>query len=103
MNGAGYLDTVGMWDATVRAPEQGLAAMAQAGDVLEGAALPPVDDVRSVVVLGSGTGATAAEFVSAHGAAHASIPVVAACQTLPRSEAISRTRRRSAAPSGLAV
>jgi glucose/mannose-6-phosphate isomerase len=76
VNRAGYLDTVGMWDATAGAPEQALAAMAHAGDVLEGAVLPSFDDIRSVVVLGTGTSATAAELVSAHGAAHASIPIV---------------------------
>jgi glucose/mannose-6-phosphate isomerase len=71
-----YLDTAGMWDATVGAPEQALAAVADAGEVLVHAVLPSGDDIRSVVVFGVGTSATAAGLVSAHGAAHASIPIV---------------------------
>jgi glucose/mannose-6-phosphate isomerase len=76
VNPAQYLDTVGMWDATVGAPEQAIAAVAHAGDVLDGAVLPAPHDIRSVVLFGLGTSATAARFVSAHGTAHASLPIV---------------------------
>jgi glucose/mannose-6-phosphate isomerase len=70
-----YLDTMGMWEATVAQPERGLAAFAASGDVLHDAALPPRSEIRSVVVLGSGASATAAEFVAAYTADRAPVPV----------------------------
>ena len=77
MTKAAYLDTAGIWDATVSAPEQALSAVAYASDVLDGAVLPEPDDIRSVVVFGMGTSSTAAELVAAFGAANASVPIVA--------------------------
>jgi glucose/mannose-6-phosphate isomerase len=76
VNPARYLDTLGMWDASTGAPERTLASVAEAREVLLGAVLPSGDDIRSVLVFGMGTSATAAELVSAHGAAHAPIPIV---------------------------
>jgi glucose/mannose-6-phosphate isomerase len=72
-----YLDTLGMWDATVAQPERALAALAVSGDVLDDAGLPPLGAIRSVVVFGMGTSATAAEFVAAYAADHSSVPVSA--------------------------
>ncbi len=77
MNGAVYLDTAGIWDATVSAPEQARAAVGHASDVLDGAVLPRPDAIGSVIVFGMGTSATAAQLVAAVGAATASVPVVA--------------------------
>ena len=77
MTKVAYLDTAGIWDATVSAPEQALSAVADASDVLDSAVLPEPDDIRSVVVFGMGTSSTAAELVAAFGAANASVPIVA--------------------------
>jgi glucose/mannose-6-phosphate isomerase len=70
-----YLDTLGMWEATTAQPERALAAWAASADVLDNAAFPPPGALRSVVVFGMGTSATAAEFVAAYGADRSSIPV----------------------------
>jgi glucose/mannose-6-phosphate isomerase len=72
---AGYLDTAGIWDATVAGPEQAVAALAQASDVLDQAVLPAPDEIDSVVVFGMGTSSTAAELVAAYGTAHGSRPI----------------------------
>jgi glucose/mannose-6-phosphate isomerase len=70
-----YLDTLGVWDATVGLPEQLRAAAATAEAVLEDTVLPRPGDIRSVVVFGMGSGATAAEAVAAYGTGRASVPV----------------------------
>jgi glucose/mannose-6-phosphate isomerase len=70
-----YLDTLGIWEATVDQPEQALAAWAASADVLDTTVLPSPGTIRSVVVFGMGTSATAAEFVAAHGADRSSVPV----------------------------
>jgi len=70
-----YLDTLGMWEATAAQPEQALAAWAASADVLDSAILPLPGAIRSVVVFGMGTSATAAELVAAHGADRSSVPV----------------------------
>ncbi len=85
MNGAAYLDTAGIWDATVSVPEQALSAVAHASDVLERAVLPEPGDILSVLVAGMGTSSTAAEFVAAFGAAYASVPIVACNGYVPPS------------------
>jgi glucose/mannose-6-phosphate isomerase len=77
VNAGAYLDTAGIWDATVSGPERALSAVAQASDVLDRAALPAHGGIRSVLVFGMGTSSTAAELVAAVGAAHASVPIVA--------------------------
>jgi glucose/mannose-6-phosphate isomerase len=77
VNAASYLDTAGIWDATVSAPELARAAAAQAAEVLDAAALPAADTISSVLVFGMGTSSTAAEFVAALGASHGSVPIVA--------------------------
>ena len=70
-----YLDTLGVWDATVGLPEQLRAAAATAEDVLRDTVLPRPGDIRSVVVFGMGSGATAAEAVAAYGADRAAVPI----------------------------
>jgi glucose/mannose-6-phosphate isomerase len=70
-----YLDTLGMWEATTAQPEQALAAWAASADALDNAVLPPPSAIRSVVVFGMGTSATAAEFVAAYSADRSSVPV----------------------------
>jgi glucose/mannose-6-phosphate isomerase len=77
VNAASYLDTAGMWDATVSAPEQALSAVRHASDVLDHTARPAADTISSVLVFGMGTSSTAAELVAALGAAYASVPIVA--------------------------
>jgi glucose/mannose-6-phosphate isomerase len=73
---ARYLDTLGMWDATAGQPEQLLGALAASVEALDSAALPAPEQIRSVLVFGMGTAATAAEVVAAHAAALSSVPVV---------------------------
>jgi len=80
-----YLDTAGIWDATVSAPEQAKSAVAHASALLDLAVLPEPDDIGSVLVFGMGTSSTAAELVAAFGAAHASVPVVACNGYVPPS------------------
>jgi len=70
-----YLDTLGVWDATVSLPEQLRAAAATAEALLRHTELPRPGDIRSVVVFGMGSGATAAEAVAAYGAGRASVPI----------------------------
>jgi glucose/mannose-6-phosphate isomerase len=70
-----YLDTLGVWDATVGLPEQVRAAIDAAGVVLDATALPAGADIRSVVVFGMGNSATAAEAVAAYGAGRSSVPI----------------------------
>lgn len=70
-----YLDTLGVWEATVGLPEQLRAAAATAEAVLQDAVLPRPGDIRSVVVFGMGNGATAAEAVAAYGAGRSSVPI----------------------------
>jgi glucose/mannose-6-phosphate isomerase len=72
---ASYLDTAGIWDATVAGPEQALAALAQASVLLDEVVLPAPDEIDSIVVFGMGTSATAAELVAAYGNAHGSRPI----------------------------
>jgi glucose/mannose-6-phosphate isomerase len=71
-----YLDTAGIWDATVAGPEQAVAALALAGEVLDQAVLPAPDEIDSVVVFGMGTSSTAAQLIAAFGTAHGSRPIV---------------------------
>jgi len=70
-----YLDTLGLWEATVGLPEQLRAAAAAAEAVLRDTVLPAPGDIRSVVVFGMGNGATAAEAVAAYGAGRATVPI----------------------------
>jgi glucose/mannose-6-phosphate isomerase len=70
-----YLDTLGVWDATTGLPEQVRAAVATAGAALAETPLPRPGDIRSVVLFGMGTSATAAEAVAAYGAGRASVPI----------------------------
>jgi glucose/mannose-6-phosphate isomerase len=70
-----YLDTLGMWEATIAQPERALAALSASSDVLTHVALPPPGAIRSVVVFGMGTSATAAEFVAAYAADRSSVPL----------------------------
>jgi glucose/mannose-6-phosphate isomerase len=70
-----YLDTLGVWDATVGLPEQVRAAVDAAEVVLRDTALPRRADIRSVVVFGMGTSATAAGAVAAYGAGRSSVPI----------------------------
>jgi glucose/mannose-6-phosphate isomerase len=72
-----YLDTLGLWEATVAQPERALISLAAAGDVLDSGAAPPPGDIRSVVVFGMGAGATAGEFVAAYAADRSAVPVSA--------------------------
>jgi glucose/mannose-6-phosphate isomerase len=72
---ARYLDTLGMWDATAAQPEQLLATLAASADVLDDTELPAPGEIRSVVIFGMGTGATAAEVVAAHGAGLSTVPI----------------------------
>jgi glucose/mannose-6-phosphate isomerase len=71
-----YLDSLGIWDATARQPDQLVAALAASADVLDDVVLPAPGRIGSVVVLGMGTGATAAEVVVAHGNALSTVPIV---------------------------
>jgi glucose/mannose-6-phosphate isomerase len=70
-----YLDTLNVWDATVGLPEQLRAAAVSAGTVLEDTALAQRADIRSVVVVGMGNSATAAEAVAAYGAGRSPVPI----------------------------
>ena len=70
-----YLDTLGVWDATVGLPEQLRVAVDSAEAVLHDTALPRPADIRSVVVFGMGTSATAAEAVAAYAVGRASVPI----------------------------
>jgi glucose/mannose-6-phosphate isomerase len=70
-----YLDTLGVWDATVGLPEQLRVAVDSAEAVLHDTALPRPADIRSVVVFGMGNSATAAEAVAAYAVGRASVPI----------------------------
>ena len=70
-----YLDTLGVWDATAGLPEQVRLAVGSATAVLRQSALPRDADIRSVVIFGMGTSATAAEAVAAYGVGRASVPI----------------------------
>jgi glucose/mannose-6-phosphate isomerase len=72
-----YLDTLGIWEATAAQPELALASWAASSEILDTTSLPRANAIRSVVVFGMGTSATAAEFVAAYGADRSSAPVSA--------------------------
>jgi len=71
----GYLDTLGLWEATATQPERNIAALASSVEVLDNVVLPAASGIHSVVVFGMGPGATAADLVAAHCAERSSIPV----------------------------
>jgi glucose/mannose-6-phosphate isomerase len=64
-----------MWDATAGLPEQLRTAIDGAAAVLDGTALPRSEDIRSVVVFGMGSSATAADAVAAFGAGRSPVPI----------------------------
>jgi glucose/mannose-6-phosphate isomerase len=70
-----YLDTRGIWDATVGLPEQIGAAVTRSALVLDGVDLPRRESLQAVVVVGMGSSGTAADAVAAYGAAHSSLPI----------------------------
>ncbi len=75
MTAAPYLDTLGMWDAVSAQPEQWRTALASSLEVLDSAALPEPDAIRSVALFGMGTSGTAADAVAAYGAGRSRLPI----------------------------
>ncbi len=72
MNPGGYVDTLGMWEATASIPEQMATALMSVHESLA-TGLPP--DVESVAVFGVGAGGTVAEAVAAYAATASRLPV----------------------------
>jgi glucose/mannose-6-phosphate isomerase len=72
-----YLDTLSMWEATAALPEQIAATVAASYEVLEHAALPSGDAIRSVVIFGAGTAGAVAEAVAAYAVDRSAIPISA--------------------------
>jgi glucose/mannose-6-phosphate isomerase len=71
-----YLDTLGMWEAIAGLPEQILAAVARSSDVLDAAAVPSRDAIRSVVIFGMGSGAAVGDAAAAYGAQGSAVPIL---------------------------
>lgn len=78
MNPAGYLDTLGLWEATAAIPERMSDALASLHDIAAGDLMRDVDRARAVVVTGVGASATVADAVAAYAASGSRVPVVAA-------------------------
>jgi glucose/mannose-6-phosphate isomerase len=80
VNPAGYLDTLGLWEATAAIPERMSAALDSLRHVHAGDLMRDVDRARAVVVLGVGASGTVADAVSAcaaSGGRGSRVPVVA--------------------------
>jgi glucose/mannose-6-phosphate isomerase len=70
-----YLDTLGMWDATLGLPEQITSAVAASEDVLHNVNLTGRGTFDSVALFGMGTSGLAADLAVAFGAGRASVPL----------------------------
>jgi glucose/mannose-6-phosphate isomerase len=72
MNGPGAVDSLGMWEAAVRLPEQLVAARAVGRSV----PLPPEQPISNVVALGVGADGTAGDLLGALSAPDMVVPIV---------------------------
>jgi glucose/mannose-6-phosphate isomerase len=63
-----YLDTLGIWEATVELPEQVEQAWAEANRVLDEVPLPPLDDIHSIAIVGMGSSGLAGSAAAAYAA-----------------------------------
>jgi glucose/mannose-6-phosphate isomerase len=72
----GTLDSLGLWEATAAAPEHVDAAFEAARLAVAGASLPDAATLRSVVLVGEGTGALAATAVAAIARNRLAVPCV---------------------------
>jgi len=70
-----YLDSLGMWEAATRQPEQLISSLAGARDALAATVLPDAGAVRSVAAFGQGTGGTACEAAATLAAPHLGVPM----------------------------
>jgi glucose/mannose-6-phosphate isomerase len=72
----GYLDTLGIWDATAGFPEQFDASRSATEDALGQVELPQLDVISSVVIFGMGASGIAASAVAAGGEPVAARPIL---------------------------
>jgi glucose/mannose-6-phosphate isomerase len=77
VNPAGYLDTLGLWEATAAIPERMSDVLASLVDVASGDLVAEVGRVRMAVVLGVGASGTVADAAEAYGATSGRVPVLA--------------------------
>jgi glucose/mannose-6-phosphate isomerase len=63
-----YLDTLGIWEATAGLPEQVEQAWATANSVLDDTALPSLDDIHSLAIVGMGASGQAGSAAAAFAA-----------------------------------
>jgi glucose/mannose-6-phosphate isomerase len=71
----GYLDTLGIWGATVGLPEQIHTAMVDGAVTLEASKLSPGGTLHSVVLIGVGADGLACRAASAYGQPRSAVPI----------------------------